>query len=85
MFTIKQTLLTGWNLMRFLRLVFGLFFIIQAIQTQETFMGLAGGFFLLTALTNTGCCAAGRCATPLNKTNSTEPEEISYEEVGKNK
>lgn len=84
MLTIKTTLLTGWNFMRFLRLGFGLLFIIQAIQTHETFMGLAGGFFLFTAITNTGCCAGGSCAAPKNKTSSTEVEEITYEEVESN-
>lgn len=81
MFSIKQTLFTGWNLMRFLRLGFGLFFVIQAIQTSNTFMGLAGGFFLFTAITNTGCCAGSSCETLSNKTESSEVEEISYEEV----
>ena len=81
MLSIKQTLFTGWNLMRFLRLGFGLFFVIQAIQTSNTFMGLAGGFFLFTAITNTGCCAGGSCAAPMNKTESTDIEEVSYEEV----
>lgn len=84
MLTIKQTLFTGWNLMRFLRLGFGLFFVIQAIQTSNTFMGLAGGFFLFTAVTNTGCCAGGSCAAPMNKTESKDIEEISYEEVKRN-
>lgn len=81
MLSIKQTLFTRWNLMRFLRLGFGTFFLIQAIQTHNTFMGLAGGFFLFTALTNTGFCAGGSCAAPMNKEDSTEVEEISYEEV----
>lgn len=81
MLTIKQTLFTGWNLMRFLRLGFGLFFVIQAIQTSNTFMGLAGGFFLFTAVTNTGFCAGSSCAAPMNNTESKDIEEISYEEV----
>lgn len=85
MLTIKQTLFTGWNFMRFLRLGFGVFFVIQAIQTHNTFMGLAGGFFLFTAITNTGCCAGGSCAAPVNKTDSSEVEEITYEEVESNK
>ncbi len=81
MLTIKQTLFTGWNLMRFLRLGFGIFFVIQAIQTSNTFMGLAGGFFLFTSLTNTGCCAGGSCAAPMTRADSTDIEEVTYEEV----
>ena len=81
MLSIKQTLFTGWNLMRFLRLGFGILFLVQAIQTHQTFLGLAGGFFLFTSLTNTGCCAGSSCAAPVNKNESKDVEEISYEEV----
>ncbi|MEO6814252.1 MAG: hypothetical protein ABI172_10005 [Ginsengibacter sp.] len=79
--TIKQTLLSGWNFMRFLRLGFGIFFIVQGIQTHDTLIGLAGAFFLFTAVTNTGCCGAGRCASPVQKDATGEPEEITFEEI----
>lgn len=82
--TIKQTLLTGWNFMRWLRLGFGIFFIIQAVQAHDTLMGLVGAFFLFTAVTNTGCCGAGRCASPVQKDTTSEPGEITFEEI-KNK
>lgn len=79
--TIKQTLFTGWNFMRWLRLVFGIFFTIQGIQSSDTLMGVVGAFFLLTAVTNTGCCGAGGCATPVNKSSNDKVEEISFEEI----
>lgn len=79
--TIKQTLFTGWNFMRWLRLTVGIFFIVQGIQTSYTMMGIVGAFFLLTAVTNTGCCGAGGCATPLSKNSNDKAEEISFEEV----
>lgn len=79
--TIRHALFTGWNFMRFLRLSFGVFFIIQAIQSHDTLVGLAGAFFLFTAVTNTGCCGAGGCAVPPQKTNSHVSEEINFDEV----
>lgn len=79
--TIKQTLFTGWHFMRWLRLVFGIFFIIQGIQSSDTLIGVVGAFFLLTAVTNTGCCGAGGCATPMQKKSTNEPEEITFEEI----
>ncbi len=79
--TFKQRLFTGWNFMRWLRLVFGAFFIIQFFQMHDTFMGLAGAFFLITALTNTGCCGAGQCAVPIKKMQQNEVEEIPFEEI----
>jgi hypothetical protein len=79
--TIKQTLFTGWHLMRWVRLAFGIFFVVQAIQMHDALMGAAGGFFLFTAITNTGCCGAGRCAAPIQKENREEPKEITFEEI----
>ena len=82
--TIKQTLFTGWHLMRWLRLVFGIFFMVQAIQMHDLMIGLIAGFFLVTAVTNTGCCGARGCAVPKQKDVKDKPEEIEFEEI-KNK
>ena len=82
--TIKQTLFTGWHFMRWLRLAFGIFFIIQAIEMHDTLIGAIGGFFLFTAITNTGCCSAASCAAPTRKSTKEHIEEISFEEI-KNK
>jgi hypothetical protein len=79
--TIKQRLFTGWSFMRWLRLVFGIFFTIQGIQSSDTLMGVVGTFFLLTAVANTGCCGAGGCATPMRKNTSDKTEEITFEEI----
>lgn len=79
--TIKQTIFNGWHFMRWLRLVFGIFFIIQSIQSSDTLIGVVGAFFLLTAISNTGCCGAGSCAAPVRKNNADKPEEITFEEI----
>jgi hypothetical protein len=81
--TIKQTLFTGWHFMRWLRLALGIFFIIQAIDMHESLMGAVGGFFLFTAVTNTGCCGARSCVLPKRKNTEENIEEISYEEIEK--
>lgn len=65
--TIRQTLFNGWHFMRWLRLVFGLFFLVQAVQAHDSLMWLGAGFFLFTSLTNTGCCGAGACNIRENK------------------
>jgi len=81
--TIKRTLFTGWHFMRWLRLAFGIFFAVQAIQTHDTLTGLVGAFFLFTAITNSGCCGSGSCATPIRKNSENKGEEISFEEIKK--
>lgn len=74
--TIKQTLFTGWHFMRWLRLVFGIIFIAQAIQMEDMLIGAVAGFFLITAITNTGCCGAGTCAVPPQKNSKESGDQI---------
>jgi hypothetical protein len=78
---IKQTLLTGWNFMRWLRLGLGIFIAIQAIQTHDTLSGFIAAFFLFQAVTNTGCWGVGGCAVPINKNNSSEIQDVVFEEI----
>lgn len=50
--------------MRVLRLAVGVIIIWQAIATREWAPGLAGGFLLLLALANIGCCGPAGCSIP---------------------
>jgi hypothetical protein len=77
----KQTLLTNWNFMRFLRLGIGIYLAIQAIDTQSAFAGVVAVFFLFQAVTNTGCCGSNGCAVPIKKSNTYKTEEVDFEEI----
>jgi hypothetical protein len=79
--TIKEKLFTGWHFMRWLRLVLGVVFMVQAIQMHDTVIGVIAGFFLVTAISNIGCCGAASCATPKRNEKENSTEEISYEEI----
>ena len=78
---IKQTLFTGWNAMRWIRLALGIFIAIQAAQMHDTLSGIIAAFFLFQAITNTGCCGATGCAVPTSKSKSDKIEDIEYEEL----
>ncbi len=78
---IKQTLFTGWNAMRWIRLALGIFIAIQAVQMHDTLSGIIAAFFLFQAITNTGCCGVTGCAVPTNKSKSNKIEDIEYEEI----
>jgi hypothetical protein len=78
---IKQTLFTGWHFMRWLRLGFGVFIAIQAIQTHDTLSGFIAAFFLFQAITNTGCCGSNGCAVPTTKNNNDQIEDVKFEEI----
>ncbi|HVB03358.1 MAG TPA: hypothetical protein VNE41_06530 [Chitinophagaceae bacterium] len=79
--TTKLKLLTGWSFMRLLRLVFGIFFGIQAIQSHDLFLGLIAIFFLFQGVTNTGCCGAGGCQVSPPGQIEDKQEDLSFEEM----
>ncbi len=74
-----RTIFTNWTIMRCLRLVLGLWALVQAFSQREMTVWLLSGFLLLTALANIGCCGANGCVANYRK--SANEKEISYEEV----
>ena len=80
--TIKRTLFTGWSFMRWLRLLIGIFFTIQGIQSSDALMGVVGIFFLFTAATNTGCCGAGGCSIREQHETPGKRKETVLDEMG---
>lgn len=79
--TLKQTLFTNWNFMRWLRLAIGPYVLVQAVMMHDNMLGFFGAFFLFQAVTNTGCCGTQGCAVPITKKNSTKADEIEFEEI----
>ncbi|MEY4930617.1 MAG: hypothetical protein RI909_1341 [Bacteroidota bacterium] len=82
--TIKLTLFTNWNLMRWIRLAIGIYLAAQAIQLHDTLSGFVSALFLVQALTNTGCCGVNGCALPATSKKSDDFQEVEYDEI-KNK
>lgn len=75
---------TGWNFFRLLRLVLGLAVVWQSVTSGDWMIAVLGGLFVLMAVTNTGCCGAGGCATPntFNRQAKASSEEYAeYEEI----
>jgi len=78
--TLKQRLLTGWHLMRIIRLLLSIWIIVMAIQGRDVLMGLFGGFFFYTALAGVGCCGSN-CYTPQSEPVGAATKDVDYEEV----
>ena len=76
-------LLRSWNLMRVLRLLIGVWAIIEGLQTKEMILGLMGGVLLVMAVVNIGCCGVSGCRTPMTtkKNTSQKTKQVSYEEI----
>ena len=66
-FKMKQLLFSNWHLMRWIRLIVGLFLIEQAIQLHEILYGFMALFFLFQAVFNTGCGLNGCAVSPIKK------------------
>ena len=81
--SIKYYLLTGWSIMRLIRLALGCFIAYQAITLHDTMAGIIAAFLLFQALTNTGCCGSQGCATGIPKTKNAVQQETEFEEIKK--
>lgn len=80
----KQSLFTNWHLMRWVALIVGIFFMIQAIRFSDIISGIAGAFFLFQAYTNSGCLIGNSCTPPTDEHNKGEQnrvEEIEFTEI----
>lgn len=78
---MKQTILTNWTFLRFLRLILGMAVIVQAIILKDTLLGVAGLLFSSMAVFNAGCCGSAGCAAPPAKKSTKTINETTYEEV----
>lgn len=64
---IRNRLLTNWHPMRWVALSIGIFLAAMGIWYQDGLTGVLSAFFLIQALTNTGCMmGSGACAVPFN-------------------
>jgi hypothetical protein len=78
---MKQTLLTGWDFMRVVRLGLGVFVGVQAFQLHDMPLGFMALFLLFQAVTNTGCGSVNGCAAPTSKSFKNSTEDIKFEEI----
>ena len=83
---MRQLIFSGWNLMRWLRLAIGAYFLVTGILQRDALVGMIGGFFLLQAVFNAGCCGSGGCRVSPSprKIQDADPTEVSYEEIKSN-
>lgn len=86
-FDIKQTLLQGWTLVRFIRLGLALIVSYEAFKNYDWMLAVLGALLLIQSLLNVGCCGVSGCDVNQmgNKFASAEKaaEEITFEEIKK--
>ncbi len=62
-----QKIVYNWTFIRFIRLILGVFIIIQSVQTQQYLMIIPGVIFAAMAIFSVGCCGNNGCAIPRKK------------------
>ena len=75
---MKEILFSNWDFMRWLRLSIGVYFMYVAIMGREGVLGFLAAFFIIQALTNTGCGVNG-CAPRTFSNSETNTDEPDYE------
>ena len=59
---MMKVILNNWSVMRGLRLLIGIIFLVQSFIQKDIALGIISGFLLLTAIANVGCCGSTGCA-----------------------
>lgn len=80
---IKQTLLSGWHLTRWIALGAGLFLGIQAFWYEDGLAAALSAFFLFQAITNSGCMGSPRgCGVQLQDSSpDNKSKDIEFSEI----
>jgi hypothetical protein len=73
-------MLTTWNWIRIMRLVFGIAAIVQGIAQQNHVITLIGGILTVQGIFNIGCCGAA-CAPSRSRESLPTTKETTYEEI----
>ncbi len=77
---MKQSILSNFTFIRFLRLAIGIAILVQAVIAKDILLGIAGLLFTGMAVFNVGCCGSGACNISAKKNDQTT-KNIIYEEV----
>ena len=71
-----NSIFSGWNIVRLLRLAIGIAAIVQAFQQNSWAIGIAGFFLMLLAIANVAC---NSCTINNYKHSKSNTEKIKYE------
>lgn len=79
---ITRLNLRQWDLLRVLRVGFGVTFLMSGIGAYEPGMAVLGGLVMLQGVFNVGCgCAPGGTCAPTRNSEAAPQKEIEYETV----
>jgi hypothetical protein len=74
----NYNLRNNWSFMRIIRVLMGVYGLVQAWQTSQILIGIIGALLFVQGIMNWGCCGVQSCA-PTKK--GTPEKEVEFEEV----
>lgn len=78
---MKTILTTGWNFMRVLRIVIGIWALAFTVRDHDVLTGVAGALILFTGFFNVGCCTMRTCGTGYNKSDAAQYQQEKNEQA----
>ena len=81
-----NNLLSGWNVLRIMRVLLGLFCLGDAFVQKSMLTGVIGSILLYQGVFNAGCCGVSSCSPqqPLSPSASMKEKEVTFEEIKNN-
>ena len=76
---LRETVLSGWNVKRFMGLGAGFFIAAKAIIMKDSMLGFFSAFILFQVLANIGCFGSAGCAAPQNYNVGENTPDLSNE------
>ncbi|MFY8189457.1 MAG: hypothetical protein ACOVK9_00715 [Bacteroidia bacterium] len=72
---------SNWTIIKFFKVGLAALVLFQAWESQQAFLGVFAGFFLVQTVLNIGCGSAAGCAAPLANKLDKNIEDITFTEV----
>jgi hypothetical protein len=69
----------NWSFMRLLRLILGVYILVQGLIAMEWIFILTGLFFSIMPIFNIGCCTTYSCTVPISENKNVE--KVSFKEI----
>ena len=75
-----MALLKNWHLMRILRVVVGIWAVVEAFRTHQAILSVFGAWIAIQGIFNIGCCGVPQ-QYQNDATSNEDAENITFEEV----
>lgn len=76
-----ENIFKNWSALRIIRLLMGIYIIVESVREHQTLLALLGGFFIYQSVMNTGCPMGACEVKPKNNHRNSTTETVDFEEI----